>query len=474
MLTICHELFSDVSKKEINYCHWKSNSHLDKALSGQTDLDLLVNARDEILFKQVLDNFKFKEILSPLEKRFPGLEDYLGFDQKTGKLVHLHIHYKLVLGERYIKNHHLPIENLVLNNLRLRDGVYIPIPEIELMLLILRMNMKVDSISLVKHFIRGLQGIPYTAYPSDIEDEFIALCEEHDPLVLKKIVKESNLSIDYSLYKKFIHEFTSNNLSALGIIKYRNKILHGLSDYRRESGIHPRIKYFIFSIKELPVIRRVFPAKKKTLPNDGLSVSLVGADGSGKSTHVADLSQWLSWKMAVTNYYYGIPKSFLIKVYSLFLRIMNKMQLNSINEFFQNLLLLYISRSRYRISKKIQNDKKRGLITISDRFPLKYFQSMSEPMDGPKIRKNNKLNNYLAVLERRNYEKIVNPDCILVLKVTLNELRKRKTDLDLNTHKQKATAVNSLEDDENIITIDANKPYHEVQLLLRSELWKRL
>ena len=44
----------------------------------------------------------------------PGMESFLGFDPTTGTLLHLDVHYRLVLGEQLIKNHHLPVEDWLL------------------------------------------------------------------------------------------------------------------------------------------------------------------------------------------------------------------------------------------------------------------------------------------------------------------------------------------------------------------------
>ena len=43
-----------------------------------------------------------------------GVEDYIGLDEFSGKLVHLHLHWQLVIGERNIKSIRVPWENLFL------------------------------------------------------------------------------------------------------------------------------------------------------------------------------------------------------------------------------------------------------------------------------------------------------------------------------------------------------------------------
>ena len=48
------------------------------------------------------------------------------------------MHEVLVLGERYVKNYHLPIEREFLDSVRLLDGVPVPSPELELGVLAVR------------------------------------------------------------------------------------------------------------------------------------------------------------------------------------------------------------------------------------------------------------------------------------------------------------------------------------------------
>ncbi len=73
MLDICKTLFENLDSQSIQYCHWKSNFHLDKALAGKTDIDILVNPENKDAFEKVLNQLSIKRILSPPEKQFPGL-----------------------------------------------------------------------------------------------------------------------------------------------------------------------------------------------------------------------------------------------------------------------------------------------------------------------------------------------------------------------------------------------------------------
>jgi hypothetical protein len=186
MLELCRRFFDRLNQDGVRYCQWKSNSHLEAGLAGKTDLDLLVHPDDQAAFEAALASCDFKTILSPPSKRFPGFEDYLGFDVATGGFVHVHLHYSLIMGRKYIKDLHLPLEALYFANLTRKLGVNIPCAELELIMLIMRAHLKTDYLSVVKHAIKGAMGAKYTAFPPDIENELSNLITTSD---MDRVVK---------------------------------------------------------------------------------------------------------------------------------------------------------------------------------------------------------------------------------------------------------------------------------------------
>ena len=92
-LLISTQLQIALKKAKVGFALWKSNSHIEDAISGRTDLDLLINRKDAIKFKNVLFDLRAIKILSQPWASYPNLEDWLVFDMPTGKLLHLHVHY---------------------------------------------------------------------------------------------------------------------------------------------------------------------------------------------------------------------------------------------------------------------------------------------------------------------------------------------------------------------------------------------
>jgi thymidylate kinase len=201
----------------------------------------------------------------------------------------------------------------------------------------------------------------------------------------------------------------------------------------------------------------------------------VGADGSGKSTLIEDLEKWLSWKLSVRRIYYGIPKSKLIEIASRLINGFRRFKMVRLASVLNACLWVLIARNRYVLSLHAEDAAVRGNIVISDRFPLKEFHTMAEPMDGPRLKERTNLRgSLLSSMESRYYSNIQLPDRLFVLKVTLDEVRKRKSDLELESHEAKVKAVNNLQDNNYLVSIDANEPYENVLLKVKTMIWELL
>lgn len=475
MLALCKQFFDLLNQQDIRYCHWKSNERLDEALSGKTDLDLLVHPDDEEAFQVALSTYDFKCILSQPDKRFPGLEDYLGFDAATGELIHLHVHYRLVLGQKYIKNHHLPLEALIFDNLTRKQGVKIPCPEIELILLIIRAHLKTDLISLAKHAIKDMMGKRYTAFPKDIEDELRALHQRSDPQKFAQLLQESGLPLSESQCNQFLERLSKDRLRFYHIMLGHYTILNQLRRYKRHTNFGVYLSFFRHFVLNLPFVRRIRSPKRKTLMGPGKVFSIVGADGSGKSTLIRDLDKWLSWKLTVKKYYYGIPKNSVSALNSLLIRIFKTLGLKSMASCVGDLFWLYVAKHRKLVSDNAMKDVNESKVVITDRFPLRDFRIMEEPMDNPRIDASKTLlGKNLRELEEKYYNDIQCPDRIFVLQVDIDELRMRKSDITLDKHHIKADAVNSIAHKDPVILINANRPYDEVLLEVKNLIWQVL
>jgi len=477
MLDLCRSFFAHLDEQGVRYCHWKSNEHLDQALSGRTDLDILVHPQDQSALEDAILRYDIKLILSPANKQFPGLEDYLGFDQETGSFVHLHVHYRMVMGQKYIKNHHLPLEDLFFDNLIEKEGIKIPRPELELILLYIRGHIKADYESIIKHGIKGVVTDDYTAFPQDIESEFRHLIATSDMAEVEVLLELTGLPIAFDRMSTFCQRLVKNELKFHQIFTEQRYLLKALSPYRRAKSTLIYLSYFMFFLDTFTIVNRFKVYKRKRLVGEGKVIAFIGADGSGKSTLTADISKWLSWKLTTNNYYYGIPKSRTAGVFSILSRALTKLNMKRLVHFSQSLFWLYVAKHRQKVSQATAYSKIDGELALTDRFPLENFWNMPEPMDGPRLlSESSGIHSLFSDRERVMYRSLYYPDLLIVLQVDLDVLRTRKPDLpSLADHTLKADAINGLDENlKNSCLIDANKSYEEVLIEVKRKIWSVL
>ena len=98
----------DFHRQAISYCYWKSGKRIQSVLAGDGDLDLLVAREDQHRAQAILIEHGFKLFPSVALRDHPSILSYLGFDGPSGRLIHVHLHLRLIIGERLHKNYRLP------------------------------------------------------------------------------------------------------------------------------------------------------------------------------------------------------------------------------------------------------------------------------------------------------------------------------------------------------------------------------
>jgi len=227
-----------------------------------------------------------------------------------------------------------------------------------------------------------------------------------------------------------------------------------------------------------------------------VTITLIGADGSGKTTLTALLEKWLRWRMDVDCYYLGSKKpSKLTAAWYMAIRITRRAQtelskrigdknwlvrqLAALRELFLYSHYLSIGNDRLRRYEKANREARKGSISIFDRFPYE------SPLDGPEIKESGSENNKNLVRsfyqrEQKIYKKFAFPDLVIVLKVTPEVSQKRKPDHSLETIQSKDAAIEKLLSHlrssvaENWVTQNADGPIEDVLLALKRNIWSIL
>ncbi len=486
-LSAAVELFAALNRAGIRYCHWKSNLRLDESLAGRTDLDLLVDRRHEAEFRRVLAEQGVKALADAPGKRFPGVEHQLGFDWQTGRLFHLHVHFQLVLGEQYVKNYLLPLEKVFLDSARLRSGVKVPAPELELIVLALRVLLKYRD----RDGIKDILAVHSPGIPAHMLTELTWLMELISPLEFEKTLAAVSDVIPPEAVRQLLSVIREQPRQGWRLLRLRSAVRQALRRCQRRSRAAAAAAYFGALWRKSRSGER-----QMGLPGGGMRIALVGVDGSGKSTLSQALTAWLSWKVDAHLLYLGSkqPSKRSQALYWLF-RAARRSQTEMIRRLGESHLVarlagglkqrllaghyLSIGADRYRRYRQGERLAREGSLVIFDRFPF------DAPLDGAEIaRIPVESPGSLARSIRREealYARFQLPDFLILLETPAEVSAQRKPDHPLAVIRAKGAALAALKQSLQQsapalrwLALDAARPLEEVLLAAKRAVWEAL
>lgn len=500
MLNQCKILFEKWNNNNLRYCHWKGNDHLAEALEGVTDLDVLLDKNDKELGCSILLDIDFIQCQSQYGYRYPNVDDWVGFDRNTGKLIHLHLHFALMSGHQGLKEYELPWGKEALDT-RVKDentNVFIINPNLELVSLYTRLvlkanksdihNAKKGDYVINNHFIKEIDYIKRKVNWHETEE------------IVKRYYK--NDSERFVEYAKLDGLNSSQFLDLFSIVSARMK------PYSRYKGIKLSLlrDYYNLAIWLRGIAKRRFkmPLISHKIPKGGcdLSVAFLGQDGSGKSTITLEIEKWLTWKLEARRFYLGSGEhynSFLKRFISGSVQIKHKIKSpkSSVNNkksesngkrkkniisFFSSMLdslyLLMVARRAYKTMIKAEQYSLKGGIPLFDRYPQMQFEGIS---DGPKISYMNskngldfKINKWLSQKELHYFKEIQRFQPKLVFKLLLSpeESIRRKPFENLESVRRKHEITKELSFPQSVVySVDATQDYQSEIIFIKNKIW---
>jgi len=295
-LAVLRKLFDRIHQAGIRYCHWKSNQHLDASMIGATDLDLLVDRRDAARLAEILAHAGVKPFRKIAGDEYPGVEDYLAFDAERGALSHLHVHYQLTLGEKFLKGYRLPWERQALATRRFdpEHSLYVMDPHLELLLLVTRAALKLRA----RDWVLAAIGRPYVS--GGLRVEFRWLVERIDVTSLREV---SRPLVGNAATERLV-EIASTAVPSMGQLRgFREVVEPRLDWYRMYGTVDGLRRRFIRESRWVWTAvmnwrRGLKTRSTRVSPTGGLSVCIIGPQPD--ATNLArQLCAWLSTDMAV-------------------------------------------------------------------------------------------------------------------------------------------------------------------------------
>lgn len=476
MLEISKLLFYKWNQASVRYCHWKSNEHLDDGLNGLTDLDVYVFPSDSYLAESILKENNYLRCVVQKENEYDKVNEWIGFDSESGKLVHIHLHYAVITGTKFCKEYVFPIDDLLIKTRVLdeRTGVYITNPNLEIIILYARIALKArDKNNIIPE--------------PDEEREIYYLKERLD----NTVVKQNCIILLHDYADKFFRIILKSKPSVEDWYSIYQISSNWLNSYRRYSKLQVFFRFRFFAVKKKLVYILNSRFKKciidqKTFDNRSLVICFLGQDGSGKSTVSKDICQWLNWKMSAKCFYLGSGSEFYNPWQRKFLKKLNKTNnslLRPIRYWLYFSELLATSKYVYKTIKKAYKYSKNGGIALLDRYPQIEFPGIN---DGPKIRETlfervPKGFLWLAEIYAKREEGILtktvgfSPSIVFKLLLSPEESIRRKPLENYDMVSIKHNIVKQLKFPKSQVeVIDAEQPYETEVLLIKKIIWERL
>jgi thymidylate kinase len=484
-LDLVRRLCEALADEGVRYCHWKSNEALDRSAKGENDLDLLVSRVDVQPFGQILRRLGFKEGGPPAEKSFPGVLHAYGLDHPSGRLVHVHAQYHLVIGDDMTKNYRLPIEETYLDSAEQGPLFRVPAPEFEFVVFVIRMMLKhstrdgmlLGQGSLSVSERRELDDLRSRA---DL-DRARLVVREHLPFISDELWDRCLRSLARGSSRGFRARAARRLERALSSCSRRNHSMEvGLRVWRRGRLAFRR-----------RVLRRR-PARHR-LDSGGALIAIVGADGAGKSTAVDEVYRWLSKDFETARIHLGKPpRSWLSSAVAGLLRPKasgrgptrttvthssgGHLTFNALRDLTRRFLT---SRNRYAAYAWARRFAMRGGIVVSDRYPLPQITLMDSAATARMFLASDptgRLVGLLGRLERRYYDRILYPDILIALRVHPDTAahRRRGEDDEDGVRRRSEEAWQLDWRRTPAVVIDADRRKDEVLAEIRSIIWSGL
>lgn len=519
-LGVLDTLFERLAADGIRYCHWKSNEHVGPGLRGRGDLDVLVDRRAALAIALLLAELGFKRFVVQPGRGYPGIEDYLGFDSATGTLTHLHLHYQLTLGEKFLKGHRLPWEAVLLET-RIYDAehrIYVADPALEALMLLVRAAMKLRT----RDFLLAGANTPYVRGSQLRELRWLATRTETAHLV------ELAIPLVGDEAARLVPEMLAAPAPTIRqLLAFRRCARPSWEEYRMYGALEARGRRWLRELDTIVGVLRAatrgatarsvlaarvrnhaLHASTRTAPQGGLLVAITGPDGAGKTTLTLATTHWLSREVAVLPMYGGsgsgpasLARNFLQALARLarpFARTRRSAQGaigaavpeaangvktpvagGRIRRLAYATWALSLAGERRRNAAHARRARDRGRIVIADRFPQSQFPGLN---DGPKLTEwlshRDPLLRWAARRERVAFDCIAlsPPDLVVKLQLPFELALQRKPDTPADQLRRKVEIVQALTypSATQVVSVDARMPAADVLLAVKRLVWRAM
>lgn len=482
-------VLADFGERNISYCYWKSTRRVRSALAGEQDLDILVARQDQHRAETVILARGFKLFPAVANRDHPSLLSFLGYDESASRLVHLHLHIRLIVGEPLLKNYRLPWEDLVLASAVRHPALPIRVldPATEALLLAVRGCLELSRLD-----------------PVTLRNWRAVTCK----FTLDRVDVASR--VDRGALRDLAATLLGDDLAAMVVAavcgeehferqrRFRRRMTRQLAVYRTYNGFEARLRAawraLLWAAGKLN--RHVFHLPRpwsRRAPGGGCVAAIVGVDGSGKTTVTAAIREWLGSEIDVVPIYFGTGAgrpSLLLRPFKLLLPLMTHVlktkpkgaSHGTVSDrppgrIYSVLMMGWATIVAHEKRGKLVSARRgadRGMVVVTDRFPQDEIAGFN---DGPLLTRLTNVPRWLRRFEAATYAlaRRLPPDLVIKLDVVPETAAKREPDMDPGVIGRRIEDLRRLTfASGRVITIDGEQPLKDVIRAVKREIWHLL
>jgi hypothetical protein len=491
-------LTRQLEARGVRYCHWKSNEHLAEAADGRTDLDILVDRQCRDGMRLALAESGFRPMWATPWAGYPAVEDHVAIDPVLGRLVHCHLHYRLILGERHLKGYRLPWEEEILASRELagETGLFRSQADWEMLLLVVRMGLKIRA----RDWLGPLRRRTWPAKGERAEFEWLRSRITPD-LVLEHCLRAIGPQAAERLGPVLRDGPTLRNVAAFAKAARRR-----LREFRRYGATRAAAGYYgrlcLSIVARIRKRRGTSVPYHRTIASGGVVVAFVGADGSGKSTVTREVRRCFAEKIDVLPVYFGSGDGTAMPMRGLLRRAKSLVRKSpssrsaspgfdgaaaaagaggigsGFGALYRVCWALLLAHEKSVKLREAWRASSNGLLVIADRYPQAEVMGST---DGPLLAEwrdhPSRLRRAVARWEARPYEwaRAQPPDLVIRLRVSGEAAFARKPEYDLSWSTKRVAIIDSLTfGGACVVDIDAEQPLPEVLSDAYRRVWERV
>jgi len=457
-------------REGIRYCQWKGHHSRQRWSTGQGDIDLLVDRKHRAVFATVLERLGFKPALAPAHLQIPGVVSYLAPERTVGRFIHVHAHFRLVVGSAWARHYLLPIEDAVLDSSVECNPFPIPSPEYEFIVTVIT--------STLRHSLQDAIGRD--------EARWLRTARAH----AERIDGDARRPAVHRAVARHIPEIAHDQL----LDRCYTALLPGCSTLHRvrtrrilESRLQPHLR----TPDRLNLARRIWwriapnrTSGGKTPASGGALIAIVGADGAGKSTCSRALQEWLDQELATARAHLGLPRRSATTLFAggvlKVARWLHGRLPGPLANLFAHVELaraVCTARDRYQTYARMRRLAARGRIVICERYPLLENRALVGPstVQGCGLTARSKLASWMRRIEVRYYARITRPDLVLALRIDPEVATRRKTtEPEAYVRARAQTMAEVKWTGARVRAMDASRPFADVMADLQAAVWEAL